>query len=105
MLAIEDHGVIGDLRTVALVGTDASIDFACLPDFDSPAVFSALLTAEGAAGGRSTFTVSPGAATRTKQLYLPDSNVLMTRFLDADSVAEVVDLMVPRSDHRDAGTS
>ncbi|WP_285592366.1 glycoside hydrolase family 15 protein [Actinomycetospora sp. NBRC 106378] len=98
MLAIEDHGVIGDLRTVALVGTDGSIDFACLPDFDSPAVFSALLTEEGAAAERSTFTVRPGSCTRTKQLYLPDSNVLMTRFLDADSVAEVVDLMDPEDD-------
>jgi GH15 family glucan-1,4-alpha-glucosidase len=98
MLAIEDHGVIGDLRTVALVGTDGSIDFACLPDFDSPAVFSALLTEEGADAERSTFTVRPGSCTRTKQLYLPDSNVLMTRFLDADSVAEVVDLMDPEDD-------
>ncbi|WP_433798979.1 glycoside hydrolase family 15 protein [Actinomycetospora sp. CA-084318] len=101
MLAIEDHGVIGDLRTVALVGTDGSIDFACLPDFDSPAVFSALLTEEGAGSGRSAFTVTPGSCTRTKQLYLPDSNVLMTRFLDADSVAEVVDLMDPRDDDGD----
>ena len=104
MLAIEDHGVIGDLRTVALVSTDASVDFACMPDFDSPAVFSALLTEEGAAGGRSAFTVRPGSHSRTKQLYLPDSNVLMTRFLDVQSVSEVVDLMVPRSERTDAGS-
>ena len=96
-LAIEDHGVIGDLRSVALVGTDASIDFACLPDFDSPAVFSALLTEEGATRGASAFTVRARRSARTKQLYLPNSNVLLTRFLDDDSVAEVVDFMVPRA--------
>ena len=96
-LTIEDHGVIGDLRSVALVGSDASIDFACLPDFDSPAVFSALLTEQGATGERSCFTVRPRHRARTKQLYLPDSNVLVTRFLADDSVAEVVDFMVPRA--------
>ena len=97
-LAIEDHGVVGDLRSVALVGYDGSVDFACLPDFDSPAVFSALLTEDGATAGDNCFTVRPRTCTRTKQLYLPDSNVLMTRFLDEDSVAEVVDFMVPRAE-------
>ena len=87
---IGEYGVIGDLYTVALVGMDGSIDFLCLPHFDSPSVFAALLDAER--GGR--FQIAPlldGAA--RKQLYLPDTNVLLTRFLDADGVAEVSDFM------------
>ena len=69
---------------------DASIDFLCLPSFDSPSVFAALLDAER--GGR--FQIAPiiDRATR-KQLYLPDTNVLLTRFLHADGVAEVSDFM------------
>jgi len=87
---IGEYGVIGDLHTVALVGMDGSIDFLCLPDFDSPSVFAALVDAER--GGR--FQIAPllGSAAR-KQLYLPDTNVLLTRFLDASGVAEVSDFM------------
>src|SRR5262245_61259973 len=87
---IGEYGVIGDLYTVALVSMDGSIDFLCLPHFDSPSVFAALVDAER--GGR--FAVAPllDAAAR-KQLYLPDTNVLLTRFLDADGVAEVSDFM------------
>ncbi len=65
-------------HTVALVGIDGSIDFMCLPDFDSPSVFAALL--DDRRGGR--FQLAPlleGA--REKQLYLPDTCVLLTRFL------------------------
>ncbi len=85
-----EYGVIGDLHTVALVSMDASVDFLCLPSFDSPSVFAALLDAER--GGR--FQIAPvlERATR-KQLYLPDTNVLLTRFLHADGVAEVSDFM------------
>src|SRR2546425_712899 len=87
---IGDYGVIGDLHTVALVGMDGSIDFLCLPHFDSPSVFAALVDAER--GGR--FQIAPvlEGATR-KQLYLPDTNVLLTRFLADDGVAEVSDFM------------
>src|SRR5215472_10064446 len=87
---IGDYGVIGDLHTVALVGVDGSIDFLCLPYFDSPSVFAALVDAER--GGR--FQIAPllGSAAR-KQLYLPDTNVLLTRFLDATGVAELSDFM------------
>jgi GH15 family glucan-1,4-alpha-glucosidase len=87
---IGEYGVIGDLYTVGLVGMDGSIDFLCLPAFDSPSVFAALVDAER--GGR--FQIAPllaGAA--RKQLYLPDTNVLLTRFLDVDGVAEVSDFM------------
>jgi GH15 family glucan-1,4-alpha-glucosidase len=87
---IGEYGVIGDLYTVALVGMDGSIDFLCLPHFDSPSVFAALLDAER--GGR--FQITPvleGAA--RKQLYLPDTNVLLTRFPGAHGVAELSDFM------------
>ncbi|KRE55384.1 hypothetical protein ASG70_08385 [Phycicoccus sp. Soil748] len=100
-VAIEDHGVIGDLQTAALVSTQGDIDWLCLPRFDSPSVFAALLDPER--GGR--FTVRCEGATRTKQMYLPDSNVLVTRFLGESSVGEVVDFMVPREvKHADPGT-
>jgi GH15 family glucan-1,4-alpha-glucosidase len=87
---IGEYGVIGDLHTVAFVSMDASVDFLCLPSFDSPSVFAALLDAER--GGR--FQIAPilDRATR-KQLYLPDTNVLLTRFLHADGVAEISDFM------------
>ena len=88
--AIEDHAVIGDLHTVALVAVDGTIDWCCLPRFDSPSVFGALLDA----GRGGSFSIhSP--CERTKQLYIPESNVLVTRFLGNDSVGEVVDFMVP----------
>jgi GH15 family glucan-1,4-alpha-glucosidase len=89
--AIEDHAVIGDLHTVALVATDGTIDWCCLPRFDSPAVFASLLDADH--GG--SFAVR-SEAVRTRQLYKPATNVLVTRFLGTDSVGEVVDFMVPR---------
>ena len=89
---IEDHGVIGDLHTAALVSTEGDIEWLCLPRFDSPSVFAALLDDER--GGR--FSVRCAGATRTKQMDLPDSNILVTRFLGESSVGEVVDFMVPR---------
>jgi GH15 family glucan-1,4-alpha-glucosidase len=87
---IEDYGIIGDLHTVALVGKDGSIDFLCLPSFDSPSVFAALLDADR--GGR--FQIAPQLDDAVhKQLYLPDTNVLLTRFLSDTGVAEVSDFM------------
>jgi GH15 family glucan-1,4-alpha-glucosidase len=87
---IEDYGVIGNMRTVALVSRGGSIDWFCFPHFDSPSVFAAILDDEK--GGR--FRISPlqpGAA--TKQLYWPDTNVLVTRFLSRDGVGEIEDFM------------
>jgi len=87
---IGDYGIIGDLDTIALVGVDGSIDFLCLPHFDSPSVFAALVDAER--GGR--FQIAPMLASAArKQLYLPDTNVLLTRFLDSSGVAELSDFM------------
>jgi GH15 family glucan-1,4-alpha-glucosidase len=87
---IENYGIIGDLHTVALVGMDGSIDFMSFPHFDSPTIFAALLDHEK--GGK--FQISPILCDpRPKQLYLPDTNILLTRFLSSDGVAEVSDFM------------
>ena len=86
---IEDYGIIGDLHTVALIGIDGSIDWCCLPRFDSPSVFAALL--DDAKGGF--FKISLIGEPRCKQLYLPETNVLITRFFSDDGIAEITDFM------------
>jgi GH15 family glucan-1,4-alpha-glucosidase len=87
---IADHGLIGDLQTAALVSTHGSIDWFCTPRFDSPSVFGAILDRQQ--GGH--FRIRPTQdAFATKQLYLPDTAVLITRFLTEDGVGEVVDFM------------
>ena len=87
---IQEHGVIGDLRTVALVGSDGTIDWLCFPHFDSPSVFAALLDPER--GGHFRITPEPNDVVR-KQFYWPDTNVLVTRFLHPDGILEVIDFM------------
>jgi GH15 family glucan-1,4-alpha-glucosidase len=88
--AIEDHGLIGDLQTAALVSTDGTVDWMCLPRFDSPSVFASLLDSRN--GGR--FTLAPvGSKHVTRQMYLPNTAILVTRFLSPGGVAEVVDFM------------
>jgi pentatricopeptide repeat protein len=87
---ISDHGLIGDLQTAALVTTDGTIDWFCCPRFDSPSVFGSLLDAEG--GGY--FKIAPvGTDYVTKQLYFPETAMLITRFLTPDGVGEVTDFM------------
>ncbi len=87
---IENYGIVGDLHTVALIAENASIDFMCFPRFDSPTVFAGLLDANN--GG--CFKIHPILEpVRHKQLYLPDSNVLVSRFLSGQGVAEVSDFM------------
>ena len=87
---IGDYGVIGDLHTVALVGKDGSIDFMCFPEFGSPSIFAALL--DHRKGG--SFKLAPLMDdAQRKQLYVPDSNVLLTRFLSDHGVAEISDFM------------
>ncbi len=91
---IEDHGVIGDLHSVALVATDGTIDWCCLPHFDSPSLFAAIL--DDGRGGH--FRIAPEIAAKSRQMYLPDTNVLVTRFLCEAGVGEVVDFMPIQAD-------
>jgi len=87
---ISDHGLIGDLQTTALVTTEGTIDFFCCPRFDSPSVFCSLLDAEN--GGY--FRISPVADSYvSKQLYFPNTAMLITRFMTPDGVGEVLDFM------------
>jgi GH15 family glucan-1,4-alpha-glucosidase len=87
---ISDHGLIGDLQTAALVCTDGTLDWFCCPRFDSPSVFASLLDAQR--GGY--FKIAPDRDDYvSKQLYLPDSAILITRFMTPDGVGEVHDFM------------
>src|ERR1700752_249676 len=96
---IENHGVVGDLRTAALIGLDGAVNFLCWPQFDSPSIFTSLLDEER--GGR--FELAPVLDDpRHRQLYLPDTNVLLTRFLSANGVAEISDFMT--IEDRDSGS-
>jgi len=91
---IENYGVIGNMHTAALVGMDGSIDWLCLPNFDSPSVFAALL--DDQKGGR--FRIAPASDNfRHKQFYWPDTAILVTRFLHDEGVGEVEDYMPVRS--------
>jgi GH15 family glucan-1,4-alpha-glucosidase len=95
---IENYGIIGDLHTVALVGLNGSIDFMCFPEFDSPSIFASLLDEKK--GGF--FSINPEfRKMKTKQLYLPDTNVLLTRFLSSEGVGEIMDLMPVSPDSQD----
>ena len=87
---IENYGIIGNMHTVALVGMSGSIDWLCYPHFDSPSVFAAIL--DDKKGGWFKITPATEGATN-KQIYWPDTNVLVTRFLSAEGVGEVIDFM------------
>jgi GH15 family glucan-1,4-alpha-glucosidase len=87
---IENHGVIGNMRSAALIAVDGTIDFFCYPSFDSPTVFASLLDSEK--GGW--FRIDPQIEeARYKQMYLPDTNILISRYLSDSGVAEVTDFM------------
>lgn len=87
---IENYGLIGNMRTCALVGMDGSIDWFCFPKFDSPSIFAAILDDDK--GGR--FRIAPRQDGITyKQFYWPDTNVLVTRFLCDDGLGEIIDYM------------
>lgn len=87
---IQDHGMIGNMRTAALVGIDGTIDWFCFPFFDSPSLFAAIL--DDKKGGH--FRIAPTLAdTRTKQFYWPQTNVLVTRFMSEEGVGEMEDFM------------
>jgi GH15 family glucan-1,4-alpha-glucosidase len=88
---IDDYGLIGDLHTVALVGVNGSIDWLCLPRFDSPSVFAAIL--DDAKGGRFRIAPANDDDVSYKQFYWPATNVLVTRFLSEQGAAELIDFM------------
>ncbi|MER7805331.1 glycoside hydrolase family 15 protein [Streptomyces parvulus] len=88
-LPISEHGLIGDLRSVALVGSDGTIDWYCCSAFDAPSVFASILDA----GQGGCFALAASAPARTKQFYFPDTNVLITRFFTEDGVGELQDFM------------
>src|SRR5919106_267040 len=93
-LPIAEHGIIGDLHTVALIGSDGTIDWYCCPNFDSPSVFGAILDRERGGYYRISPTTDEWAP---KQLYFPETNVLITRFLSPDGVGELQGFMpIPR---------
>ncbi|GJL67150.1 MAG: glucoamylase [Nitrospirales bacterium] len=87
---IENYGLIGNMRTTALVGMNGSIDWLCFPHFDSPSIFASILDDQN--GGR--FSIAPSSYRVTnKQYYWPDTNVLVTRFLSPEGVGRVIDFM------------
>jgi len=90
-LPIEDHGIIGDLHTVALVGKNGTIDWCCIPAFDAPSIFGALLDAEK--GGFFSIAPQNTPEMRQNQYYLPETNILITRFFTLDGVGEITDFM------------
>ncbi|TCD66045.1 hypothetical protein EIP91_001901 [Steccherinum ochraceum] len=89
-IPISDHGLIGNLRTAALVSIDGSIESYCVPNFDSPSIFARILDKDK--GGH--FSITPTIPFTTKQSYLPSSNVLQTKFLNERGVATVTDNQV-----------
>lgn len=98
---IESCGVIGDLHTVALVAMDGTIDWCCLPQFDSPSVFAALLDEKK--GGY--FKLSPEEPGTNRQMYMPETNVLLTRFLRDEGVGEIIDFMPVQRDRSQGSES
>ncbi|KAL7422744.1 hypothetical protein Q5752_002036 [Cryptotrichosporon argae] len=98
---IQDHALIGNLRTAALVSIDGSIESMCMPYFDSPSVFARIVDADK--GGH--FSITPTFDFRPKQAYAPNSNVLVTKFLSEDGVGVLTDLLVPRGANRTGSQS
>src|SRR5260370_17021068 len=87
---IESYAVIGDMHSVALVGINGSIDWCCLPKFDSPSIFAAILDYQKGGFFRIAATHED---VQYRQMYLPETNVLVTRFLSPVGVGEIVDFM------------
>jgi GH15 family glucan-1,4-alpha-glucosidase len=90
-LPIADHAIVGNHHTVALIGIDGTIDWYCCPRFDSPSIFGALLDKDN--GGYFRIAPRDGDGVTHKQLYFPDTNIVITRFLTPDGVGEVTDFM------------
>ncbi len=89
-IPIENYGVIGNMRTVALVGMNGSIDWFCHPDIDSPSIFGAIL--DDGKGGR--FRIAPAdESVKCKQFYWASTNILVSRFFNEEGVVELQDFM------------
>lgn len=101
-LRIEDYAVVGDTHTMALVGSNGSIDWLCMPRFDAQAMFAALLGDEG--NGRWQICprgLSDGVVLRTTRRYREGTLVLETEWETATGVVRLVDAMPPRNGHAD----
>ncbi len=97
-MLIEDYGLVGDLHTAGLIGRDGSVDWLCLPRFDSPACFAALLDDETAGSWR----LAPvGAEVCTRRRYRGDSLILETEWQTREGTVRVIDFMPPRDDVAD----
>ncbi|PYC77384.1 glucoamylase [Streptomyces tateyamensis] len=92
---IADHGLIGDLQTAALVAGDGTVDWWCAPRFDSPSMFASLLDRDRGGHCKLAADLPEDGSGRIRQLYLPDTAILVTRFMTPDGVGEVVDFMEP----------
>ena len=98
---INDYGLVGDMNSAALVGTDGSIDWCCFPRFDSPSVFAAMLDDER--GGR--FQIAPAAPVLSvDRSYLPNTNILSTRFTTSTGELSLVDFMPLRTGGPSSGS-
>ena len=98
---IQDHALIGNLRTAAVVSLDGSIESMCVPYFDSPSVFARIVDEDK--GGH--FSLNPTWAYKPKQTYAPNSNILVTKFLSDEGVAVVTDLLVPKGANKSGSQS
>src|ERR1700728_1636108 len=100
--SISSYGSVGDLHTAALIALDGAVDWLCLPRFDSPSVFASILDEKQ--GGE--FRIGPvSPAARAEQLYRPETNILVTRFLTPEGVAELTDFMPLRVIETEAHSS
>ncbi|PRC45165.1 glucoamylase, partial [Mycobacterium sp. ITM-2017-0098] len=98
MAPIEDYALLGDLQTAALVGRDGSIDWLCLPNFDSPACFAALLGGDEAGSWR----LGPSAAgAASRRRYRGDTLILETEWDTPEGTVRLIDYMPPRGGHAD----
>lgn len=97
---IEDYGLIGDMRTCALVGLDGSIDYMCWPTFDSPSIFCRLLDTTKGRGGH--WSIHPNVTTVRKQNYVSASNILQTRWIHEEGLVVLTDFFAIRKESKEA---
>jgi GH15 family glucan-1,4-alpha-glucosidase len=97
---INSYAVIGDGRSAGLIGRDGSLDWLCLPRFDSPSLFAALLDSD--VGG--VFRICPTGDWQSERRYVPDTNVLETTFVTPQGTCVLRDLMPVAAGRRSAAT-